>query len=112
MRCTVLLTVTLNGEKLTPLIFTGKSNGRIAANLAGMPASLKYGSQDKAWVDQRVFKHWIMKILAPFALKNGKPAYHLMDEFSFHLMSSCYNQIKDCGTEIDFLIGVTLQSIK
>ena len=100
---------------LTPLIFTGKSDGRFATNFAGIPASLKYVSQDKAWVDQSVFKHWIMEImeiLAPFALKNGKPAYILMDEFSFHLMSSCYNQIKDCGTEIDFLIGVTLQGIK
>ena len=58
MRCTVLLGVTLNGEKLTPsVVFKKGSNGRIATNFAGMPASLVYVCQDKAWVDQRVFRY-------------------------------------------------------
>ena len=36
MRCTVLLRVTMNGEKLTPLVvFKGKPDGRIARNLVG-----------------------------------------------------------------------------
>ena len=36
MRCTVLLGVTINGEKLTPLVvFKGKPDGRIARKLVG-----------------------------------------------------------------------------
>jgi DDE superfamily endonuclease len=58
MRCTVLVGVTMNGEKLTPLVvFKGKPDGRIARNFGGMPASMKYICQDKAWVDHRVFKN-------------------------------------------------------
>ena len=42
MRCTVLLGVTLNGEKLTPLVvFKGQPNGRIARTFEVMPASMK-----------------------------------------------------------------------
>ena len=38
MRCTVLLGVTMNGEKLTPLVvFKGKPDGRIARNFGGSP---------------------------------------------------------------------------
>jgi hypothetical protein len=28
-----------------------------------------------------------------------------MDEFSVHLMASCSNQIKGCGTTIDYILG-------
>ena len=52
MKGTVLLGVTLKDEKLTPLIVCrGNSNGEIARNSVGMPASLKCVCQDKAWVD-------------------------------------------------------------
>ena len=33
------------------------------------------------------------------------PTNHVMDEFSVHMMSSCCNEIKDCETEIDHIIG-------
>ena len=102
MRCSILLGVTLNGEKLTPLVvFKRKSNGRIAKNFAGMPASMRYVCQDKARVDQRVFKYWNMEIWAPFALKEDNPTDLLMDELSINLMSNCCNQSKDCGPDID-----------
>ena len=72
MRCTVLLGVTISGEKLTPLVvFKGKPDGRIARHFGGMPASMRYICQDKAWVDHRVFKNWIDQIWAPFALEKG-----------------------------------------
>ena len=62
-RCTVLLGVTLNGEKLTPLVvFKGQPNGSIARTFNVMPASMKYVCQAKAWVNQRVFKHWIAEV--------------------------------------------------
>ena len=43
IQCTVLLGVTMNGEKLTPLVsFKGKLVGRIARNFSAMPASMRY----------------------------------------------------------------------
>ena len=106
MRCTVLLGVTMNGEKLTPLVvFKGKPDGRIARNFGWMPASMRYISQDKAWVDHRVFKNWIDQVWAPFALEKGDRTYLLMDEFSAHFMPSCSNQINGCGTTIDYILG-------
>jgi DDE superfamily endonuclease len=101
MRCTVLIGVTMNGMKLTPLmIFKGKPCGRISRNVGGMPASMRYICQGKACVDHRVFKNWIYQIWAPFALEKGDRTNLLMDEFSVHLMASCSNQIKGCGTTI------------
>ena len=106
MRCTVLLGVTMNGEKMTPLVvFKGKPDGRIARNFGGMPTSMRYISEDKAWVDHRVFKNWIDQVWAPFALEKGDNTYLLMDEFSAHFMPSCSNQINGCGTTIDYILG-------
>ena len=45
-----------------------------------------------------------LEIWAPFALKKDNPVDLLMYEFSVPLMSSCCNQIKDCRTEIEFVI--------
>ena len=43
MRFTVLLRVTMNGEKQTPWVDSkGKPDERIARNFGGMPASMRY----------------------------------------------------------------------
>lgn len=106
MRCNALLGVPLNGGRLAPLVlFKGELNGRVAGNFSGMPVSTKYICQDMAWVDQMVYKHWIMEIWTPFALMKVNPTYILMDEFCVHMMSICCNEIKDSATEIDHIIG-------
>jgi DDE superfamily endonuclease len=87
------------------VVFKGKPDGRIARSFGGMPASMRYVCQDKAWVDHRVFKNWIDQVWAPFALEKGDRTYLLMDEFSIHVMASCSNQIKECGTTIDYILG-------
>ena len=56
-------------------------------------------------MDHRVFKNWIDQVWAPFALEKGDNTYLLMDEFSAHLMASCSNQIKGCGTTIEYILG-------
>jgi DDE superfamily endonuclease len=57
---TVLLGIILNGEKITLfVVFKGQPNRRIARTFNVIPASMKYVCQEKAWVDQIVFKHWI-----------------------------------------------------
>ena len=66
MRCTVLLGVTLNGEKLTPLVVSKRQQcGGIARIFNRMPASMKYVCQEKVWVDQIVLKHWIAEVWKP-----------------------------------------------
>ena len=93
-------------DRHTPLVaFKGMPDGRIARDFGGMPASMRYVCQDKAWVDHRVFKYWIDQVWAPFALEKGDNTYLLMDEFSAHLMASCSNQIKGCGTTIEYILG-------
>jgi DDE superfamily endonuclease len=85
--------------------FKGKPDGRIAGNCGGLPASLRYICQGKAWVDHRDIKNWIDQVWTPFALEKGDMTYLLMDEFSVHLIASCSNQIKGCETTIDYIIG-------
>ena len=52
MRCTILLGIILVGEKFTTLVvFKGQSNGRVARTFNGIPVSMKYICQEKAWVD-------------------------------------------------------------
>ena len=106
-RCTVLLGVTLSGEKLPPfIIFKGKPNGQIACEWTGTteyPSTSIYAVQDKAWIDERTFLQWIEKVWQPFS--SLKPcSYLVMDECTVHLMKLCLNAIQDCGTEVDFVI--------
>ena len=107
-RCTILLGISMSGEKLPPfIVYKGKPNGRIAREWTGttdFPNSAIYAVQDKAWVDERVFLLWIEKIWKPFSTEKAS-SYLLMDEFSVHLMLNCVNPIQDCGTEVDFVLG-------
>lgn len=107
-RCSILLGVTMDGNKLPPfVIFRGKPGGRIAREWTGnteYPHSSVYAVQEKAWMDKRVFLEWVEKIWKPFC-QNKTSTYLLMDEFSVHLMTDCVNSIQDCGTEVDFVLG-------
>ena len=106
MRCSVQLGVTLNGEKLTTLVvFKGQPNGRIARTFNWMLASMKYVCQEKALVDQRIFKHWIAEVWRPFTVERADKTYLLVDEFSDHLMTTCCNIFKECGLEVGYILG-------
>ena len=104
-RATVILGVTLSGEKLPPfIVFKGKVSGRIARSFSdNFPMGLKYDVQDNAWVDERVFLNWAEKVWSPFCDKTEKNTYLIMDEYRVHLMGSCLNKIQEKGTEIDFI---------
>ena len=43
--------------------------------------------------------------MGSLALEQGDRTYFLMDAFSDHLMASCSNQIKGCGTTIDYIFS-------
>jgi hypothetical protein len=112
-RCTVLLGVTMSGEKLPPfIVFTGTRDGRISRQLGLLdnnqqlfPVSIKYACQPKAWVDTDIFLQWIEKVWQPFALeKGGEPTHLLMDDFTVHKVGRCVDAIKNCGTEVDFVL--------
>ena len=106
MRCTVLLGVTLNGEKLTPLtVFKEQPIGMIGKTFNWMPASMKYVCQEKAWVDQRVFKHWIAEVWKLFTVERFSKTYLIIYEFSVYLVTTCCNAIKECGSEVDYVLG-------
>ena len=66
---------------------------------------LKFIYQENSWVDQRVFKHWIAEVWRPFTAERADKTYLLMDEFSVHLVTSCCNAIKECGSEVDYILG-------
>ena len=94
MRCTVLLGVTVSWEKLTPfVVFKGQPNGRNARTFNGIPASMKYLCQEKAWVDQRVYKHWITEVWSPFMVQRTDNSYLLDDQF----FRSFYDIILQCN---------------
>ena len=108
-RCTVLLGVTLSGDKLPPMIiFKGQPNGRIAREWNnpefGYPEDCEYEVQEKAWIDQVTFLKWIQKVWVDFCTGKG-PTYLLMDEFVVHKCSECVRYITSCGTDVEYIVG-------
>ena len=111
-RATVILGVTLSGEKLPPyVIFKGKPNGRIIRSFSSeiFPSNIFYDVQDKAWVDEPTFLKWISSVWTPFSRSKGS-SYLVMDEFKVHLMLSCIKKIQESRSEVDFIpAGYTSQ---
>ena len=106
-RCTVLLAVSMSGEKLPPfIVFKGVPNGRISREFGNgnYPTDCIYDVQEKAWVDQRIFLIWVEKVWKPFTQRK-KTSYFLMDEFSVHMQSECIEAMQRCGTEVDTIVA-------
>ena len=38
-------------------------------------------------------------------MERADKTYLLMDDFSVHLVTSCCNAIKECGSEVDYILG-------
>ena len=108
-RCTVLLGVTLSGEKLPPLIiFKGKPNGQICREWTGPSSpylwSCVYAVQHNSWIDHSVFMMWIEKVWKQFCIEK-ESTYLLMDECSVHRCGECVQQIQLYGTDVEFITG-------
>ena len=112
-RCTVLLGVTMSGEKLPPfIVFTGTRDGCIARQLRLLDnnqllflVSIKYSCQPNAWVDTDIFLQWIEKVWHPFPLgKGGEPTHLIMDDCTVHKVGRCVAAIKNCGIEDDYVL--------
>jgi hypothetical protein len=99
-RCTVMVGVTMDGEKLHPfVIFNGSNTPRskimkefdLIENWAKFcsPEGLFYTVQAKAWMDKAMMHDWInnaWSICTKDKFHEGRDTYLLMYEFSVHLM--------------------------
>jgi transposase-like protein len=113
-RCTVLLGVTLSGIKLPPfVIFRGSLKGRISREWncqnSQFPETSYYTTQPKAWIDETTFLQWVEAVWQPFTENKGhltgnQQSYLLMDECSVHLMGNCIEAVRQCSTEVDFIL--------
>jgi hypothetical protein len=117
--CAVLLAVKMSGGKLPPyIIFKGKDtiDSRVWKEFAtteartkfGYPEEAFYAIQPKAWMDEKRFLYWTVRVWKPFNVRPAASAhgsYMIIDEFKVQLMSSCLNSVQDTGTEVDFFVG-------
>ncbi len=70
-RCTVLLAVTLTGEKLSLfIIFKGMPKGRVAHEVSQVDATVACTVQKNDWMDETTFLYWTESICNPFSLSN------------------------------------------
>jgi hypothetical protein len=118
-RCTVLLGVAMDGEKLPSfVIFKGANtpHSKITKEFDsveswgkfGYPEGMFYTLQTKAWIDKARMHDWIDTVWSPYTKDThlgGRDAYLLMDEFSVHIMGEINHKINKLGTETEFVPG-------
>ena len=110
-RATVALSVSSNGEKLTPLIvFRGTIGGRVAREFSRTtdpyPTALHYMTNQNAWMTEEVMIEWIAEILTPFALRHGIQRICLiLDSFTVHRSESVRQMLMDHGISVVYIPG-------
>lgn len=110
-RCTILLAVSLAGDKLPPLvIFKGTDNGRIKREVAQLNnLNIKHVVQENGWIDHNILNYWTENILHPY-LQNviGQDttktnSYLLMDNCTVHKDKRCLEKLESIGVIVDFI---------
>eukprot|EP00474_Spongospora_subterranea_P006971 CRZ07429.1 hypothetical protein [Spongospora subterranea] len=112
-RATVLLGVSMDGEKLPPfIVFTGTRNGRVIrevtgdVGIRGFPTDVVMTVQKKAWVDNEVMLEWIEKVWRPWvASKFFDYSYLIMDCFKVHMQGNILDALASCKTEAEFVVA-------
>ena len=112
-RCTAMLGCTLDGHKLPPyVIFLGKPtpSGRIIQHLRnpfryGYNNECEYNVQEKAWMDKRSMKDWILRVWKPYAASVEGQKLLLLDECPSHMTADVRAMIAETNTELDFIPG-------
>jgi hypothetical protein len=83
-RATVVLCVTMSGEKLPAfVIWKGVPNGWIKRECQGPQYphnNMKYAMQPKGWLDSDTYQKWVMEVVLPYL--NKREGYLLQDAFS------------------------------
>ena len=104
-RATVILAVTLSGEKLPPfVIFAGKRKARIHRQVTvqaaerGFPGDVLYSVQENAWNNGEVMQEWLKRVYEPWC--RGSQSVLLMDDFSGHWVPEAVNYMEsiNCKT--------------
>jgi hypothetical protein len=97
-RCTVIISVTMSGEKLpTYIIFKGVNTrgSRVCKEFATTEATTKFGYpeeafytvQPNAWMEEKRFLDWTARVWKPFTVHPAESAhgsYMIMDKFKLH----------------------------
>ncbi|RHY24657.1 hypothetical protein DYB32_008746 [Aphanomyces invadans] len=94
MRMTVVLTVRADSTKL-PLLFAirGASGGRIETNeFPTFPSGHFYAMQNKAWMDDDVWKTYLRTLLLPMLVE---PSVFLLDTFVRHVSEESYRIVNE-----------------
>lgn len=110
-RVTAMLACSLSGKKLPPfVIYKGSENctGSIYRELQsreGYPEGVELSVQRKAWMDEGQMIRWIRNVWKPYAVRDNRIVYLIMDECPSHLTSTVRRAFTDCNTEMDFIPG-------
>ncbi|RHY40403.1 hypothetical protein DYB38_008463, partial [Aphanomyces astaci] len=94
MRMTVVLTAPADGTNL-PMLFVirGASGGRIETNeFPTFPAGHVYAMQNKAWMDDDVWKTYLRSLLLPMLVE---PSVLLLDNFVSHVSDKSYKIVNE-----------------
>ncbi|KAF0710797.1 hypothetical protein AaE_012377 [Aphanomyces astaci] len=94
MQMTVVLTARADGTKL-PMLFVirGASGGRIETNeFPTFPAGHVYAMQNKAWMDDDVWKTYLRSLLLPMLVE---PSVLLLDNFVSHVSDESYKIVNE-----------------
>jgi hypothetical protein len=98
-RATVLLGVSLTGEKLPPfIVFAGKRSGRVIREVTGdvlargFPAEVVMSVQAKAWMDEELMLEWIDRVWNPWIMTRN-PNYSILIMDSFKVSNNVYSSL-------------------
>ncbi|RQM21707.1 hypothetical protein B5M09_013327 [Aphanomyces astaci] len=94
LRMTAVLTVRADGTKL-PLLFVirGTPSGRIETfEVPTYPAGHFYAVQEKAWMDNAVWRSYLRSLLLP---QIEEPSVLLVDNFESHVSDESYSIVHD-----------------
>ncbi len=97
-RCTVLLGVTLTGEKLPPfIIFKGIPNGRVAQEVSQVDSNVVCTVQKNAWMDETSFLFWTESIWNKFS------SSLLLDSYAVHETAAIKEALGKHGTKFLYI---------
>jgi transposase-like protein len=107
-RCTVMVGCNMAGHKVPPyIIFLGANtrNGVIKRSLEtkqGLPQTMEYNVQKRAWMDEITMLDWIDKVWKPTSQQHPVSLL-LIDSYSTHLTSNVMRELSLCNTEVEII---------
>jgi hypothetical protein len=110
-RSTVILAVSLSGNKLPPMIiFKGKPGKTVEAGFKkpsmGFPNNVVCVCQEKAWNDSSTMLKWVELVYKPYVMNYTTGFKHLIiDDYGSHKTDDVQHAIKSTGSLLTILPG-------